>query len=397
MSQQLRVEKIESAAEFGKLREEWNGLLADSASNGFFLTWEWLHTCWRHLADVRRLFIVTLRRGDRLEAIAPFALRSPRWSRLLPFRALEFLGPGIVGSAYLDLIVRLGREEEAIGALAEYLSRERVVLDLAQLRGGASQARRLAARLSDRGWNELKEKIEICPFVDLSGRSWPSYLAALGSEHRYNFHRKLRKMTGQFELRFEGTDSEEERKENLSILIALHRMRWSRRAGGSGAFHLPALCAFHEELSRLALEKGWLRLFVLRLDGKPAAGVYGFRYSDVFYFYQSGFDPDYARYSVGLVAMGLAIKSAIDEGAREYDLLHGDEDYKFHWARRARTLERLELFPSDGRGFLCRGTSAFRRASKKIAGRVFHQADIQPAGTEGRFDQNERSKTSRTG
>jgi len=60
----------------------------------------------------------------------------------------------------------------------------------------------------------------------------------------------------------------------------------------------------------LALARDWLRLFVLRFDGKPAASLYGFRYNGVFYFYQSGFDPVYGKHSVGLVTMALFYKGS---------------------------------------------------------------------------------------
>jgi len=370
------IKIINTSENFEKLRSDWNALLEASEANCFFLSWEWLFTWWRHLADGRKLFIVTLQGDAGLEAIAPFSIRPPRWGRLLPFQALEFLGPGMVGSAYLDLIIRRGRENEAIDALAEYLSRERLVLDLTQLKSGLCQARRLAGRLENQGWGYVEEKTEICPFIDLSGQSWSSYLATLGSQHRYNFQKKLRKATREYDLKFEKTDSEEQRQKNLSLLIALHQMRWRDRSGESHAFHLPALRAFHQDLSCLALERGWLRLFILWLGDRPVAALYGFRYHSVFYFYQSGFDPDYAKQSVGLVAMGLAIKAAIEEGAEEYDLLHGAEAYKFHWARGAHDLGRLELYPPKGYGVLCRGTSALRRVSKRIAVRVLQEEDV---------------------
>src|SRR5207302_10088997 len=141
----------------------------------------------------------------------------------------------------------------------------------------------------------------------------------------------------------------EERREALACLVSLHQRRWQGR-GGSDGLHTPALLAFHEEVSQLALARGWLRLFVLSLDGRPAAALYGFRYGPVFYFYQSGFDPTYSRYSVGLVLMGLAIKSALEEGAQEYDLLHGTESYKFHWAAQTRELGGIELLPAARQG-----------------------------------------------
>jgi hypothetical protein len=76
------------------------------------------------------------------------------------------------------------------------------------------------------------------------------------------------------------------------------------------------LTAFHREFSQIALKRGWLRLYLLRLDGKPASFLYGFHYGRKFYFYQSSFDAAYAKHSPGLIMMGLAIRSAIEEGRR---------------------------------------------------------------------------------
>ena len=42
-----------------------------------------------------------------------------------------------------------------------------------------------------------------CPFIPLAGMSWESYLATLGSEHRYNFHRKWKRLNRDFTVQFE--------------------------------------------------------------------------------------------------------------------------------------------------------------------------------------------------
>jgi CelD/BcsL family acetyltransferase involved in cellulose biosynthesis len=189
----------------------------------------------------------------------------------------------------------------------------------------------------------------VCPYILLEGHSFESYLEGLGSSHRYNFRRRLRQLQRGFAMRFECARTEEERRQALEILFQLHQQRFEDR-GGSDAFHTPALVAFHREISEIALRRGWLRLYVLRLDGRPAAALYGFHYGGRFLFYQAGFDAAFAKHSVGLVAMGLAIQAAIGEGAREYDLLHGDEPYKSLWARSRRELERIELFPPTTAG-----------------------------------------------
>ena len=380
------VERIEDPCAFDGLRAKWNELLEASPSKSLFLTWEWLSTWWKHLADGRRLCILVVHAAGELIAIAPLTWRPRRLGHLLSVRSLEFLGTGSVGSDYLDLIVRRGRAAEAVRALAAYLADGTDVIGLAQVEADASDAGRLAAELGRRGWSVLSEATSVCPFIGLAGRSWESYLDSLGPAHRYNFRRRLRGLSRLGHVRLERVQTEAQRRDALCELVGLHHMRWRLR-GGSSAFYDVALVAFHEEFSRLALERGWLRLFTLRLDGKAIASVYGFRYGDKFYFYQSGFDPGYARQSVGLVALGLTIKAALEEGAMEYDLLHGDEEYKFLWAHQTRELRRLDLFPSHVRGWLYQQAIEASRAARRAVRCVLPATVVQRIGA-GRRSEN---------
>ena len=108
------VSIVSDAERFRSLEPEWRDLLGDSESDNLFLTWDWLHTWWRHCPDDRELFIATLRRHDRLIAIAPFVTRRRRLPRLQPLSTVQFLGTGNIGSDYLDLIVRRGEAAAAI-------------------------------------------------------------------------------------------------------------------------------------------------------------------------------------------------------------------------------------------------------------------------------------------
>jgi CelD/BcsL family acetyltransferase involved in cellulose biosynthesis len=365
----LTVQRTESTADFAALSAEWSELLEASTANGLFLTWDWLHTWWSHLAEGRRLFLLTVRRGSELVAIAPLALAPARLERLVPFRSLEFMGAGTVGSDYLDLIVRREWEDPAVEAIAEHLRRERLMLQLDRVSRAGALASRLADRLAPAGWTLREGPTEVCPFIRLCSHTWESYLGTLSSAHRYNFQRRLKNLHRRYGVEFVRVATEEDRGPALARLLQLHEARWSSR-GGSMAFSSTGLASFHEELTRRALAHGWLRLFELRLDGRAAASLYGFRYRETFSFYQSGFDPAYAKDSVGLVTMGLAIKSAIEEGVAEYDLLHGDEAYKFQWAHQTRELARLELYPPQWRGLLCQQAVALGRMARRTARRV---------------------------
>ena len=365
----VTVETIGEASSFAALRQEWDELLHSSASDRLFLTWEWLYTWWKHLAGNRQLSILAFRREGELAALAPFGLRPPTLSPWRPLPVLEFLGNGNVGSDYLDVIVRRGCEPDTWRALAARLAGKRLMLEWTQLRQGDCQAAGVAAALGENGWSVAETETNTCPFIPLAGRSWESYLATLGAEHRYNFHRKWKRLNRDYAVQFEQVRTEQQCRESIDLVITLHNLRWRDR-GGSDAFHTSGLVEFHQEFSQIALERGWLRLYVLRLDGKPAACLYGFLYRRIFYFYQSGFAATFDKYSVGLVTMGLAIKSAIEEGAEEYDLLHGNEAYKSHWSSDSRQLGRLEVYPPRGLGWICRSSVELDRSSRRLARRV---------------------------
>ncbi|MGE5183250.1 MAG: GNAT family N-acetyltransferase, partial [Acidobacteriota bacterium] len=315
----MTVDRIADTSALERLAPAWNELVAASDADGLFSTWEWLATWWRHLGAGRRLRVCAVRSRGELIAIAPLALRPARLDRHPAFACLELLGAGEVGSDYLDVIVRRGREAEAIPALVDALAGETHVLSLGRLRTDACSVAALATQLAGRGWDVVERPDERSPFIAVGGRSFDDYLQGLGSSHRYAFRRRLRGLERAFSIELLRVRTEAERGPALATLIELHARRWDGR-GRDEAFASPLLVAFHDEVTRLALARGWLRLYVLRLDGRPAAALYGFRYRDVFHYYQAGFDPAFAPHSVGLVMLGLVVRDAIGEGVTEIDL-----------------------------------------------------------------------------
>ena len=361
----MTVTIIDDAERFAALTPEWNELLRDSASDCPFLTAEWLQAWWAHLAGSRALHIITVRdAGNRLIAIAPLmAVNGP----LGMFRRLEFLGTGNAGSDYLDVIVRIGHQREGVRALADTIRQEHAALGLDHV-ADSSLALTLSEELADEGWTARRTPVSVCPIVTLAGHTWDSYLASLGGSHRANFRRRLRALTGQFNMQFEAVAGETERAEALAALIDFHR----RRFGPEGStFASPALVAFHDEATRRAHEQGWLRMFVLRLNRSVVAVMYGFFYNNRFFFYQHGFDSGYEPFSVGLVLMGLTIQSALEEGSLEFDMLYGTETYKRLWARDERRLSKLQLYPPDFGGRVYRRTVDAERAMRTVARRIF--------------------------
>jgi CelD/BcsL family acetyltransferase involved in cellulose biosynthesis len=110
-------------------------------------------------------------------------------------------------------------------------------------------------------------------------------------------------------------------------------------------------------------------LYTLSLNGVPVSSLYVFKYRNTYCHYQSAFDPDYGKYSLGTVIVALAIKDAIEDGADEFDFLHDNETYKYHWARQERELIRLELYPAGVMGSFYQQWAEAKRWIKR---QVYH-------------------------
>jgi len=376
----LRVEVVTDPHEFVVLRTRWNALLRESRSDCIFLTWEWLSAWWTHLSGDRSLHILLAWDGDELVGIAPLV----RSRGTLPWLSrLEFLGTGFAGSDYLDLIVQPDLERDVAQAFAASLRQSSDTLHLDHLPPDSIAASSLVDPLAAGAWTAMQTMVGTCPYIPLAGHTWDSYLGSIGSAHRANLRRRLRGIDRQFAVQFTRVRNDEERREGLETLISLHNRRWDTR-GGSTAFPTTECRAFHYDVTRMALARGWLRLYELRLDDEIVAATYCFIYGGRCYFYQGAFDDRYQQQSVGMVAMGLTIKAALDESAREFDMLFGVESYKWLWARHARSLHRIDLFPSDLAGRVHHSTVRATRSARTLVRRIFPRrsctSNIPPAG-----------------
>ena len=175
--------------------------------------------------------------------------------------------------------------------------------------------------------------------IALDGHTWETYLASMSRNLRGQIGRKLRALERDHEVHFRRTLDPAELSSDMARLFALHQERWRTRGGTF--LDDEGVRAFHADFAAASLERGWLRLWSLELDGEAIAAWYGWHIGGKYLYYQAGFDPAWARYSPGLLLLSHTIRCAIEEGATEYDMLLGDEPYKSRFATRAQTGETI--------------------------------------------------------
>src|SRR5262245_62305555 len=131
-------------------------------------------------------------------------------------------------------------------------------------------------------------------------------------------------------------------------MIQLHRKRRTAKNANEVSFRTYRYINFHDEVMELCAENGWVRLYSLEVPDatgaappQPIAMFYCYRYRDEILYFQSGFDPEYEKYSPGHVLMGFSIESAVGEGAVVFDMLKGNHAYKSMWANDSRTTRQI--------------------------------------------------------
>jgi hypothetical protein len=113
---------------------------------------------------------------------------------------------------------------------------------------------------------------------------------------------------------------------------------------GTAILSDPSVTDFYICLARREADLGQLRLSFLRVGGKRIAFNYLLQNGNKLYAVKIGYDPQYHTYSPGNMLLNLILKDACARGVQEYDLLGGDDDWKFEWTKEIREHRWLFLF-----------------------------------------------------
>jgi CelD/BcsL family acetyltransferase involved in cellulose biosynthesis len=303
--------RVESWDDTPGARAEWDSL-AERTGN-VFATAQWAMAWWRHWGRDRRRLTTSCRRPD-----GSLAAMLPLYEASRPsLRVLRFIGHGPGDS--LGPVCEPADRGATAAALRRLLASGDARWDLLvaqQVPAADGWAAALAGTVVRR---------ERSPSLSLDWPSWDDYLASRSANFRQQVRRRERRLARQHNLRFRLTTTTDTLHNDLDVLFALHEARWGTDASAAlAAGRRP----FHREFAARALERGWLRLWFLELDGEPVAAWYGFRLGGVESYYQAGRNPAWDRWSVGAVLLAHTIRSALDDGIRDYRFLRGGEPYK---------------------------------------------------------------------
>lgn len=308
-----------------ELSEAWSEIAERRSPASIFLTPEWT----RVAREYDSAEAVTLAVGDPPHGIAALARDANG--------TIRFAGGELTDEQ--DVVARGGREQEhaVATAVAGWIAGEaprRVRLEFVP--EDVPTLGVMAAVLAESGYRVDRSRLITSPRLALPG-DFETYVQSLGKKERHELRRKIRRLENATQADFHwATDGE--RGTALDRFFALHRLSRGEKAD----FMTKDVERFFRDIADALAPLGRLRLGVLRAHDEDAAVLFAFAYRGTLALYNAAYDPALASLSIGVVSHAWAIREAIRERFDTYDLLRGDEPYKYDLGAKDRWLGQLE-------------------------------------------------------
>jgi CelD/BcsL family acetyltransferase involved in cellulose biosynthesis len=332
----LHVAEISDAEELVRLVPEWDELFSRTSSADPYLSPGWVLPWWHHLGGSQgsgalagRAVVQAciVRRGDELVGVAPWMVFR---MGVAPFAIDVVVGIGQETADYGGVL--LGDDPDSVAtALAEHLRPRlrsgRTVLAAARVRDGDPWLR--ALRSLD-GVEVTAISTEVHPRIDLAAMPDPErWVSQMVKRNHVGRRRRRFGEAHGFAFAYDSDDVD-------AAMVAfrrLHEARWEAMEGEPDWLYRTDVgwCFLRDAASALH-DRGLLRMSMVTAgSGAAVAGYLGFEHGGTYYAAKSGWDPEYARFGPGHLALGCALEHAAAAGLHTVDLMRGDGPHKQVW------------------------------------------------------------------
>jgi CelD/BcsL family acetyltransferase involved in cellulose biosynthesis len=349
----LSVHVIGTIEKLHALEEEWRALIVDAGLTLPFRTFEWNAAWWDVFSEDRLsirddLAVRALRDVEtgKLIAVAPLALTTRPARGPFQARMLHAFGADPNVTELRGLVCAEADEARVIRALWAHLVDRAGEWDWivwSGIRSGSDAAR----QIDDQG--AVIWAAETPSYVLELSTTFAQFRAELPRNVQESLRRcynSLRRDGHTFALDVLRTWDEVEPA--LEMFGSLHAARAALRGTvpHRDVFSSAAARTFLREACRRFAERDALRVFALRIGGRTVAMRIGIATGSSLYLYYSGYDVEWARYSVMTTCVAEAIRWAIEAGYQTVNLSTGRDASKTRW-RPAETVyqEGLQLAP----------------------------------------------------
>ena len=328
---------------------DWSEL-AELAGVSPFTHPGWIATWAEAFAD-RPLSVIAVRREGRLVGIVPFLAR-----------ATGIVSPTNWHTPHFGLAAVDARARDELATRLIECARHR--LDISFLDEGSDDVRAFIDAAARAGQRVVVRTMQRSLHVEVDG-DWESYRRRIGSKALRELRRRRRLLEAEGRVEVDFHTPGERLQGLLEDGFAVEGSGWKTERG-TAIVSRPETHRFYTDIAGWAAERGWLLLAFLRVDGRVAAFDLCLEYGGRIYVLKGGYDPAFRAFAPRTILLHDSLERAFARGARSYEFLGADEEYKRRWATGAHERQRLQAFPRTATGLA--GYAAWtvgRRASRR--------------------------------
>lgn len=324
----------------GTVRDEWEQLVDEDPVGSIFQGPRYLSVWQASLGEGVPVRVHTVHRDGRLIGVVPDA-NDLQGAPGGPQEIRRFQG----GTEVTDYLGPVSRPEDRsdvadayMGNLADDVDWDEFVAGGLARGGGWAEALRTAAVAH--GLTVVVEDVEdVCPRVEIPG-GYDAYLAALPGKLRQELTRKARKLARDAgEIRLVEVPADEV----VGQLDGFLDQAAESFPDKAGFFRREDMHRWFRTLAEEFVSDHVFRLHHLEVGGLPAASTISLVQRGEWGLYNSSFDPALGSLAPGMVIIPMLIEQAAAEGCHVFDLLRGDEPYKYRFGAVDRPLDRLTI------------------------------------------------------
>jgi CelD/BcsL family acetyltransferase involved in cellulose biosynthesis len=225
------------------------------------------------------------------------------------------------------------------------------------LLGMAALRRKAAAS----GHRLLVRTAERSPYTTMAD-DWTAFEARIGGRLRSDLRRRQRRLEERGVLEVELTSVPRDLAATLEEGFAVEASGWKGTHGtGTAISASSATRAFYGDVAAWGLERGWLHLAFLRLDGRALAFELGIRTADEHHRLKAGHDESYRDVAPGKLLLRAVIEDCHAAGVQRFCFGGDAEPYKLEWATGLLERELVQVFASGPRARIEWGALAYGR------------------------------------
>ncbi|MEW6730930.1 MAG: GNAT family N-acetyltransferase [Acidobacteriota bacterium] len=335
------VVEINDWVSFNALEREWNALVNRTDDEPFYRQ-EFFRAWIESFSSKAKLKILTQRtREGRLTAILPLVEER---GAICWIPARQLISPSNDYSSRFDLIAENAGEAGRIffSYLATHNSWDVLLFRHVPDEGKAWQLYRAAQAA---GFPTASWEAQQSPYIALPV-TFDELFNSLSSKFRNNLRRYRKRFESKGRVSTEHLTQGEALQQVLAECYEIEMRGWKGK-NGTALLHNQQVYGFYHELAQYASSRGYLSLYLLKLNGRIVAFSYGLICRNSYYLILNSYDESFKDCAPGHLLLEEVAKYCISQGLTRLDFLGCALEWKLAWSALVRTHSWLFIFGNN--------------------------------------------------